>query len=161
MPYKWTHSASSDTPELHLWPHQSLQPQGYTRFLGITAALISIPLLALLGSALLWALLPFVLLALFGMKWALDRSRSDRQILEILSLSAEQVHLLRINPDGQRQRWQCNRYWARAEMRDHGGPVPHYVTLSGSNREVEIGAFLSEEERIALFDELTSAIARH
>ena len=39
-------------------------------------------------------------------------------------------------------------------MHETGGPVPHYVTLSGNGREVEIGAFLSEEERVELFSEL-------
>ena len=32
-----------------------------------------------------------------------------------------------------------------------GGPVPNYITLRGGDREVELGAFLSEDERIALF----------
>jgi len=39
-------------------------------------------------------------------------------------------------------------------MHETGGPVPHYVTLSGNGREVEIGAFLSEDERVELFSEL-------
>jgi uncharacterized membrane protein len=38
--------------------------------------------------------------------------------------------------------------------------VPQYLTLSGNGREVEIGAFLSEEERLALYPELTAALAR-
>jgi uncharacterized membrane protein len=43
-------------------------------------------------------------------------------------------------------------------MHERGGPVPNYVTLTGDGREVEIGAFLSEEERISLFDELTKKL---
>ena len=41
-------------------------------------------------------------------------------------------------------------------LTDHegGGPIPHYITLKGAGREVELGAFLSEEERVALHDDL-------
>ena len=43
-------------------------------------------------------------------------------------------------------------------MHKTGGPVPNYVTLSGKGREVEIGAFLSEDERVSLFGELEDAL---
>ena len=33
--------------------------------------------------------------------------------------------------------------------------MPNYVTLTGCGREVEIGAFLSEDERMALFQDLS------
>jgi uncharacterized membrane protein len=56
--------------------------------------------------------------------------------------------------------WECNRYWTKVLKYEAEGPVPHYVTLRGEGREVEIGAFLSEEERIALFDDLNRSFAR-
>ena len=40
------------------------------------------------------------------------------------------------------------------------GPVPNYLTLQGGPREVELGAFLSEEERLALRDEVQAALVR-
>jgi uncharacterized membrane protein len=43
-------------------------------------------------------------------------------------------------------------------MHEAGGPVEHYLTLKGAGREVEIGAFLSEDERKALHGELADAI---
>ena len=45
-------------------------------------------------------------------------------------------------------------------MHETDGPVPHYVTLKGMGREVEIGAFLSEEERITLYDDLSAALKK-
>ena len=36
--------------------------------------------------------------------------------------------------------------------------MPHYVTLCGKGREVEIGAFLSEDERVSLYDELSDRL---
>lgn len=157
MPYRWTDPAP-DVRELRLWPHNSLPRRGVGVVVLTTFTLLMVPLLALLGSVLLWGLLPFALLAVGGIWVALNRSYRDRDILEVLTLTEREVHLGRRNPDGGTQNWACNRYWARAEMHDTDGPVPHYVTLKGAGREVEIGAFLSEEERQALFLELQTAL---
>jgi len=43
-------------------------------------------------------------------------------------------------------------------MHEGGGPVAHYITLKGGGREVEIGAFLSEDERKTLHGELADAL---
>ncbi|MFV1497254.1 DUF2244 domain-containing protein [Phaeobacter sp. JH20_02] len=161
MPYQWITARTDSNQELHLWPHQSLPPEGYVRFLGVLAALITIPMIPLLGSAALWGVLPFVTATLFAVKWALDRSRRDRHVLEVLTLDSTDAHLERINPTGQRQNWRCNRYWTQVELHADDGPVPNYVTLRGSGREVEIGAFLSEEERKALYEDLKTALHRH
>ncbi len=139
---------------MHLWPHQSLPPQGYARFIGVTALLIALPLLSFAGSIVFWGLLPFLLLVLFGLKYALDRNRRDAQVIEVLTLDANEARLERRNANGTQQSWQCNRYWVTVELHTSDGPVPNYVTLRGAGREVEIGAFLSEEERKALYDEL-------
>lgn len=159
MPYRWT----EDHPEalrreLRLWPHQSLPPAGFAATVLGLFALSLLPMAMLLGSALLWAVLPFVLLALAGIWTALRRSQRDRCILEVLTLTETAARLERIDPQGRVQAWECNRYWARAELHAKAGPVPHYVTLKGGGREVEIGAFLSEEERKALFDDLRRAL---
>jgi uncharacterized membrane protein len=37
--------------------------------------------------------------------------------------------------------------------------VPNYLTLKGEAREVELGAFLSEEERVTLSEELQQKLA--
>ena len=158
MPYSWTKTDPAQTTELHLWPHQSLQPRGYAGFILTTFVMILLPLIPLLGSVALWGLLPFLMLAVGGVWLALDRSRRNAQISEVLTLTDQRAHLIRRNPRGDVQEWDCNRYWARPEMHQQGGPVPYYVTLKGSGREVEIGAFLSEDERKALYDELVRAL---
>lgn len=157
MPYRWTDPAPG-IRELRLWPHNSLPKRGLGIFVLATFALLMVPLLALLGSVLLWGILPFILLAVGGIWFALTRSYRDRDILEVLTLSDSDADLARHNPDGSAQEWHCNRYWAQVEMHDRDGPVPHYVTLKGAGREVEIGAFLSEEEREALYRELLTAL---
>ena len=91
---------------------------------------------------------------------ALSRSRKDAQILEVLTLSPDRAHLHRHGPRGRVQEWESNRYWVEPTLHETGGPVPFYVTLRGAGREVEIGAFLSEDERKALYDDLNRAFRR-
>jgi uncharacterized membrane protein len=157
MPYRWTSSTTSER-RLELWPHRSLPRRGFAAFILVTFTLITIPLYPLLGTFVLWGLLPFLLLAVAGLWWALERSYRDGDILEVLSLDPETVSLSRAARKADVQRWQANSYWARAEMHETGGPVPYYVTLKGNGRTVEIGAFLSEDERRALYGELASAL---
>lgn len=160
MPYRWTTPQDAPRQELHLWPHNSLPEKGMAAFVLATFTLILIPALPLLGSVVLWGLLPFLMLAVWGMYHALRRNRRARQIIEVLTLDEDLAHLVRTNPKGDTQEWDCNRYWTQVSKYESEGPVPQYVTLKGMGREVEIGAFLSEEERIALYDDLVRALRR-
>ncbi len=160
MPYEWSASQApaGAARELRLWPHRSLPRRGFAAFILATFTLITIPLYPLLGTILLWGILPFLLLAVAGVWWGLERSYRDADLREVLTIDPEQIRLTRTDPRGQVREWECQSYWARAQMHETGGPVPHYVTLSGKGREVEIGAFLSEDERKALFGELLDAL---
>ncbi|PSL18961.1 putative membrane protein [Shimia abyssi] len=121
----------------------------------------TIPLYGLLGTVLLWGILPFILIVVGGLWWGLERSYRDGDILEELSLSDDILTLRHRPPKGDPKTWECNIYWARVEMHVTGGPVPHYVTLSGNGRTVEIGSFLSEDERKSLYGELTDFLKSH
>jgi uncharacterized membrane protein len=159
MPYEWLPS-KGETDRLHLWPHRSLTQRGFVWFVGLTAALIAVPLLAHLGSPVLWALLPFLAGTIWALWFALRKNGRDRDIVEDLTLSPDHITLVRHGPRGKRQDWEANPYWLRITLHETSGPVPNYLTLKGEGREVELGAFLSEEERIALKGELMDRIAR-
>ena len=139
---------------IEVWPYNSLKPKGFVLFLGSTFVLISLPLFNVLGTTVFWGLLPFLLVAFIGVWFALRRSLNDRQILEQLTLSREEIALIRQNPKGEHKRWVCSPYWAKLKIYETEGPVANYITLTGNGREVELGAFLSEDERRTLYGEL-------
>ncbi len=157
MPYQWNHTSDTEQ-ELRLWPHNSLPPRGAMIVILSVFLFGLIPVLAMLGSVVLWGLLPFLLLTVLGLWLAIQTNYRARSAFEVLTLSGSQARLIHHSPGKQQQEWSCNRYWARPEMHMTGGPVPHYVTLVGDGREVEIGAFLSEEERISLYDDLAARL---
>jgi uncharacterized membrane protein len=162
MPYEWSDSdlLAGDVQTLRLWPHRSLPRRGFAAFILVTSAMITVPLFPLLGTVLVWGLLPFLMLSVGAIWYALERSYRDGRLREELTIDSEQIHLRRTSPNGRLQEWECQSYWAKAQMHATGGPVPNYVTLSGKGREVEIGAFLSEDERKSLFQELSEALRK-
>jgi len=160
MPYQWSHPPRGADPNLtlELWPHRSLPRRGFAAFVLGTFILITIPLFPLLGTVVLWGLLPFLLLAVAGIWWALEATYRSARMTEVLTIGPDALRLVRTGPRGDTQEWACNRYWARLHMHAEGGPVEHYLTLRGAGREVEIGAFLSEDERKILHGELADAL---
>lgn len=162
MPYEWMPTDAPGAPkaELHLWPFRSLPRRGFVWIMGLGFSLILIPLLALLGSTTLWWLLPFALGAMGALWFFIEKSYKDGEILEKLLIWSDHMTLTRHGPGRKVQHWEANTYWVTVEMHKKGGPVPNYVTLKGNNREVEIGAFLSEKERPRLYDELAEVLLR-
>ncbi|MEL6915736.1 MAG: DUF2244 domain-containing protein [Pseudomonadota bacterium] len=158
MPYRWSHPAP-DTEELELWPHRSLTKRGFVWFMAATMVLWSVPLLSVLGTAALWWMLPFILLTIGALWFLVKRNYSDGETTERLSITHDDCHLHRDNPRGPAQDWHCNTHWVSVQMHETNPRVPHYVTLRGAGREVEIGAFLSEDERLTLFDDLKLRLA--
>lgn len=158
MPHHWT----KDQPTvLTLWPHRSLPRRGFAAIILMAFGLGTIPLYGLLGTVFLWGILPFILLMVGALWYGLERSYKDGDILEELRLKGSDLVLSHRPARGETKTWAANVYWIRAEMHVSGGPVPNYVTLTGNGRKVEIGSFLSEDERKILFVELTDFLREH
>ena len=147
-------SAAHPIAELHLWPHRSLPRRGFVAFISATALLMCLPLILVLGTPVLWGLLPFLLLNLAGIWCALSYSYRTGQEMEELRLWPDRVSLTRHCDKARSAEWVANPHWVQVQMYHRDGPVTDYVTLRGGGREVEIGAFLSEAERRHLFDDL-------
>ena len=157
MPYEWTKPETDHSVELHLWPYRSLPKRDFVWFMSGTAALMTMPLVAVFGTAVLWGVLPFMLIAIWAVWYAIGRSYKDGELLEALVIEPEHCQLTRHNPRSAPQEWQANPYWVQVQRHETGGPVEDYLTLKGNGREVEIGSFLTAEERRKLYIELKQA----
>lgn len=163
MPYEWITPSdpaprSAAVAELHLWPYRSLLRRDFVVFIAATAALIVVPLFAVIGSPVLWGLLPFFIIAIAGIWYALHRSYRDGEILEELKIWPDKITLDHIHPRKGHHSWEANPYWVQINFDPRHERIPNYLTLKGNDREVELGAFLSEDERAVLRDELEQKI---
>jgi len=157
MPYVWSKQEESNQC-LELWPYSSLPNRGFAIFILITFLMLNFPLYTLLGTKYFWVIFTFLFITLFAVWYALRKNYNDRNILEKLTITEKFCQLTRQNPDGSHQSWECNSYWTKVSLHESGGPVPNYITLSGSGSVVEIGSFLSEPERKNLYGELVRTI---
>ena len=168
MPYEWTQHPSrpaavasvgaAPLAHLRLWPHRSLPRRGMAWFVGVTAGMLALPLLVMLGTPVLWALLPFIAAVLAGLWLALQRNYRDGTVCEDLRLWPGLVRIDRQDPRRPTRVWQANPHWVRLTLHAQGGPVENYLTLHGAGRQVELGAFLSPEERQDLFADLQTRL---
>ncbi|RQP06880.1 MAG: DUF2244 domain-containing protein [Paracoccus sp. BP8] len=160
MPYAWHDTAPEDSGavsyRLEVWPHRSLPRRGFVWVIGLTATGLALPLLAVVGTTVLWGLLPFAALAVWALWHAIRRSYGTAH--EVMLLDRDRLILTRSDPGREDRIWRTNPYWVRASLRP-GGPVEDYLVLTDGKREVELGAFLSPEERLALRDELERRLA--
>ena len=167
MPYHWsTLPSSADFVAkefedvglcLYLSSHNSLTPSGFVKFISITAVMMLIPIFAFLGHIFLWIIAGTLGLTLLAVWTALKASWRRGKVSEVLEIWTDCVRLKRTNPDGSIQEWDANPYWTEISIITKSGPVPNYLTLRGNGRTVELGSFLSEDERPILANELRDA----
>jgi uncharacterized membrane protein len=142
-----------------LRPHRSLPIKGFVWLIAITATLMTIPLWPLLGTLAFLGILPFMLLALGLLWYFFQRNYHDATVREELRLWPDLIAVHRYNPRGKDAYWQANPYWVKLTLyKDQ--KIENYLTLTGDNREIELGAFLSSEERLALHEQLRTALAK-
>ena len=147
-------AADAGQVTLLLAPHRALSRGGLRKAVGALAA--AVMLAALLAAwqgnvfAPLFALLevPCVALA-FVMAWRAG-SRGERITLDVRSVRVESL-------PSRAAAVAFPSAWVRVHLRDWGGH--RHVLLAASGREREVGAFLGDEERMKLSEELKTALA--
>ncbi|MEM9148463.1 MAG: DUF2244 domain-containing protein [Pseudomonadota bacterium] len=158
----WIAWTERDDPPLYrvaLWPYRSLGRQGQRCVLWIAAAGVAVPLAASIGTMAFWGLLPFCLGAVSVLHLALRHNTRDGRLTEIFTLWPDEVRVERREPRGRIRRWRATPQFLRLTLHPRAR-IQNYLTLGGGGREIELGAFLSPDERLALKHEIEIALAR-
>ncbi|MEM9969820.1 MAG: DUF2244 domain-containing protein, partial [Pseudomonadota bacterium] len=87
----------------------------------------------------------------------INANQSHMSLHEELTVRDDTVRLEHIPGKGPTLAWEANPYWVSVHLHNDG-PVKNYLTLRGNGREVELGRFLTPEERKALHGEVSDAL---
>jgi uncharacterized membrane protein len=145
--------------ETQLTAHKSLAPLGFVWLMGIICGMFAIPLLIFLGSLFLWGILIPIVATVAGLWFAIYRNNIDRSVCDHIRIWHDQVAIQRINPNGETHHWLANPLWIKLHMADTL-TYENYLTATGGGREIEIGGFLTADERSNLHYELRQALRR-
>lgn len=158
MPTEPDPFSRTDTPIYHvtLWPNRSLGRIGFrnTMILVIVGTGVgTVPLIMATSNLwmLLFGIIPVAMLYFFFM-----RNYRDGRLTEELRIYPNVIAVERREPSGDTLRWHANPYWVKVKMQD--SPIENYLTLEGNQRTIELGAFLSPEERIELKANIETAL---
>jgi uncharacterized membrane protein len=124
----------------------------------VLLALVGLGLAAIAGAfawAGAWLVLPFAGLELGLLGYGLNASMRQSAVREIITLDLSKVCFEQVTAKAQ-ARCEFPRAWVRV---DWSGSEPGKLYLRSHGRRVEIGAFLTEEEKLALAQALRRALA--
>ena len=156
---EWRERADKPVYAVTLWPNRSMTKGQRRGMLALASAGFCVPLIPALGSPVFWGLLPFCAGAVVMLWYAFLRNDRDGRLSEELTLWRDEMRVERREPRGRIRRWSADPFKVRVILHPDGRPE-NYLTLKGGSREIELGAFLSPEERVDLAEELEAAVTK-
>ena len=144
--------------DLELNPGRSM---GRRRFALVIAGVAAI--FALMGLRFLllgaWPILPFMLVDVALLAWAMRASYHSARASEHLRLDESGMELVRINPAGRASRTAIDAGWARVEL-EPLRPEGNRLWVRHGARRHEIGRFLSAAERAEIAPVIEAGLSR-
>jgi uncharacterized membrane protein len=128
-----------------LTPHRSLGPRGFLILMVALGAMSFVTgVVFLLAGA--WPVLGFFGLDVLLVYVAFKLNYRSGRLHEKVDLTPERFILTRVHPSGREERFDCNPYWARVNLREwpDGRTL---LSIAAQGREYAFGRFLTDDER--------------
>ncbi|MGH8285490.1 MAG: DUF2244 domain-containing protein [Steroidobacteraceae bacterium] len=144
---------------IELAPHCSLSVRGALVFFGGLCA-VSFGIAGMFAVQGFWPVLPFAGLEMLVLAWALRASFARRRFTEAITISERDV-LIELCDRERRSQIVFSRHWAQVKLRSPVSRLhPSRLTIESHGRALEVGRFLTEEERRGLAIRLQRLIGR-
>ncbi len=154
-------SDSSKRPvlDLKIWPHRSFSKQNFRIIFVFVALGLLAPPLLFVNIYMTVHILPFSIVALLLFYFFCEKNFLDGNLTETLKIFPGNIILHRSEPSGKVKTWSANPFWTRVNLYENG-PVEKYLTLKEKGTEVELGAFLTPQEREDLKNLIDKTLAK-
>lgn len=142
-----------------LHPHRSLSPRGFLILMSFISAVSFVAGMAflLIGA---WPVFGFFGLDVALVYLAFRLNFRAGRIYETIDISPSLLTLTRVHPEGTREAFDFNPYWARVRFQEAAPDGRTALSLAVQGREVPFAQFLNDEERRDLAQALNDALLR-
>ena len=156
----WKDSGEPTLLRMRIFPNRSLDTHGTKVVSGIIACGFLLPIIPFIGSPVGTTLTIFSGLTFYLFLTLLQKNFQQGNTFEEILISKHKIIVVHKEKNKKQKTWEGNPYWTRVNVDIHNPKLKNYLTLAGKGRHIELGAFLSPDERIELRDKIQNALAK-
>ena len=145
---------------MRLVPNRSLDSSGTKLVFCVIAFGFLLPIIPFIGSPIGTTLTIFSGLTFYLFLTLLQKSFQQGNTFEEILISKNKIIVIHQEKNKEQKAWEGNPYWTRVHLDFNNPKLKNYLTLAGKGRHIELGAFLSPDERIELRDKIQNALAK-
>lgn len=156
----WTDNREPTFLRMRLSPNRSLDSYGTKIVFLVIACGFLLPIIPFIGSPIGTTLTIFSGLTFYLFLIMLQRNFQEGNTFEEIFISKRKITVVHQEKNKEQIIWEGNPYWTRVTLDTNNPKLKNYLTLVGKGRHIELGAFLSPDERIELKDKIQNALAK-
>ena len=156
----WTNKSEPTFLRMRLAPNRSLDSYGTKIVFLVIAFGFLLPIIPFIGSPIGTTLTIFSGLTFYLFLIMLQRNFQEGNTFEEIYISKRKIIVVHQEKNKEQKIWEGNPYWTRVKLDINNQKLKNYLTLVGKGRHIELGAFLSPDERIELKDKIQIALAK-
>ncbi len=143
-----------------MMPNRSLSSEGTLIVFIILSIGLVVPIIPFLGTKIGITLTLFSGLTFYLFLFFLGRNFQSGQLYEEIKISAKKIEVIHKDKNKKKLTWEGNPYWTKVIMENNSDKVENYLTLTERGRHIELGSFLSPDERVDLKNDIQNALAK-
>ena len=145
---------------MRLVPNRSLDSYGTKLVFLVIACGFLLPIIPFIGSPIGVTLTIFSGLTFYLFLTLLQKNFQQGSTFEEILISKRKIKVVHQEKNKEQLTWECNPYWTKVHLDINNPRLKNYLTLAGKGKRIELGAFLSPDERLELRDKIQNALAK-
>ena len=156
----WGDSSEAQSIKIRLAPNRSLDSYGTKVVFAVIAFGFLLPIIPFIGSPIGTTLTIFSGLTFYLFLTLLQKNFQQGSTFEEILISKNKIIVVHQEKNKEQMTWECNPYWTKVHLDINNPRLKNYLTLAGKGKRIELGAFLSPDERLELRDKIQNALAK-